>query len=434
MALLQPAWLWGLLGLLVPLAIHLLHRRSQRPLLVGSLQAYRGGAPVQARRLRPNELWMLLLRCLLLALFVLLLARPVMHPSEKEARPTVFLAPELVEEVNGDSLEAAGFETRLLQPGIPLLAEGAAPFTTPYSYWDVFREIDSRHGLGDTVWLLFKPMLDNFSGRKPALSRTFVALPQPTKKEKPRLLSAVKQGEQSLQLHWWEKEQGFWRIRRKEVPLADSLAAMQDFSNPLPVGQPDTLRVMFHYEEAYAGELIYWQQAFQLMDSLLYRTAIAVRKAPAISGAADSGAAISGAAESREDGADISIWLTDAVPAVNSSAADQPLMLQLKKEEGPLWFERDLRNHRLYYIRHLLQEQMNKRQLLADFVPQLMALLPLPDMEERPPALLQESEWQPLKVARAAAAETPAGEPLDHWILLALVLLFILERWLSLRK
>ena len=102
--LLQPLYLWGLLGLLIPVAIHLLHKRSQRVLLVGSLQAFRGGTPVQARKLKPNELLLLLLRCLLLALFVLLLAQPYIYRPVDDEKKYFFIAPELTAGLSADSL------------------------------------------------------------------------------------------------------------------------------------------------------------------------------------------------------------------------------------------------------------------------------------------------------------------------------------------
>jgi hypothetical protein len=60
--LLTPSALLALLGILVPVAIHLWNRRPGREVAVGSLRWLTAGANRRLRNLKPEQLWLLLLR------------------------------------------------------------------------------------------------------------------------------------------------------------------------------------------------------------------------------------------------------------------------------------------------------------------------------------------------------------------------------------
>ena len=81
MAFLNPLWLWGplaALGVAVPVAIHLLNRYRQRRINWAAMELLRRATTVRARRIRLEDLLLLLLRCLALLLLALALARPTL--------------------------------------------------------------------------------------------------------------------------------------------------------------------------------------------------------------------------------------------------------------------------------------------------------------------------------------------------------------------
>ena len=67
LTLTNPPALLALLGLLVPLAIHLWNRRPGREVAVGSLRWLAAGANRRLRNLRLEQVWLLLQRAALLA-------------------------------------------------------------------------------------------------------------------------------------------------------------------------------------------------------------------------------------------------------------------------------------------------------------------------------------------------------------------------------
>ena len=70
----QPLFLWGLLGLSIPVAIHLLSRKEGKLIRIGSLRHIQETNTRQFKSIRPNELLLLFLRCILLGLIVLLMS------------------------------------------------------------------------------------------------------------------------------------------------------------------------------------------------------------------------------------------------------------------------------------------------------------------------------------------------------------------------
>ena len=72
--LLSPFALLALLGLLVPVAIHLWNRRPGREVPVGSLRWLAAGANRRLRNLKPEQLLLLLLRATLMAVLAVALA------------------------------------------------------------------------------------------------------------------------------------------------------------------------------------------------------------------------------------------------------------------------------------------------------------------------------------------------------------------------
>src|SRR6187549_1844600 len=74
MQFLNPTWLWGLTGLLIPLAIHLLSRKEGKVIRVGSIRHLEETSTRQFKSIKLNEFVLLILRSLLILFIVLFLA------------------------------------------------------------------------------------------------------------------------------------------------------------------------------------------------------------------------------------------------------------------------------------------------------------------------------------------------------------------------
>jgi len=95
MGFLNPALLFALAAVSVPILIHLLNRRQVRHVRWAAMRFLQSSVDRNQRRLRIEDLLLLFLRCLVLALLALALARPALRKAEGGwfgmARPTVLL-------------------------------------------------------------------------------------------------------------------------------------------------------------------------------------------------------------------------------------------------------------------------------------------------------------------------------------------------------
>jgi len=118
----QPILLWALAGLAVPLAIHLLSKKEGQVIRLGSLRHLRETSTQQFRGIKLNEILLLALRSLLVILFVLLISG--LHWDSLGDKRWIVVEQGIAEIPTAkkliDSLEAQGFERRVLQSGFPL--------------------------------------------------------------------------------------------------------------------------------------------------------------------------------------------------------------------------------------------------------------------------------------------------------------------------
>lgn len=193
--LLNPAALLALLGLLVPVAIHLWNRRPGREVAVGSLRWLAAGANRRLRNLKLEQRWLLLLRAALLAVLAVAMAGPAWRQARPAARGQILLSPELRDAPARaalrpaiDSLRRRGYGLRWLAAGFPQLpgaagradslgprnGRAAAPAvgTVPASFQ--WARVQQAAGVfaGQPLLVLTAPALRGLQGAHPPLPAT----------------------------------------------------------------------------------------------------------------------------------------------------------------------------------------------------------------------------------------------------------------------
>lgn len=165
-SLLLPAALAALGALLLPLLLHLARRSQMRPTAFAALRWLRREARPQ-RRLRLEELPLLLVRLLLLAALALWLARPAL--LGEQARPAVVAAVPGVDVEAARGLAGPGADARWLARGFPSLAE--APPEGPQPVSSLLRQLDMELAAGSSLTVAVPARLDGLDARRPVLSR-----------------------------------------------------------------------------------------------------------------------------------------------------------------------------------------------------------------------------------------------------------------------
>jgi hypothetical protein len=183
--LLNPIWLFGISGIIIPILIHLWNVKKGKTLKIGSVSLLGESSRQNARSLRLLDLLLLLLRCLLIIIVSILLAEPVWISSNSVTQKGGWI---LIEKDNFtetysrfqkeiDSLDQAGFDLHLFEPGFKAAdlnklkdSEITRDSTSAQlSYWSLLRMLDQEIPSGKEVYLFTANRLNRFKGERPEI-------------------------------------------------------------------------------------------------------------------------------------------------------------------------------------------------------------------------------------------------------------------------
>src|SRR6187551_2959627 len=166
MQFLNPIWLWGLTGLLIPIGIHMLSRKEGKVIRVGSVRHLEETSTRQFRKIRLNEVVLLALRCLLITLIVLLLSGLSFNRYNTNDINYVLLEKGMENERDFkplvDSLKEKGFEARWLANGFPLL-EDSAVIDSKSNYWSLIESMTNEQA--QQIVVLSYNYVNGFKGK-----------------------------------------------------------------------------------------------------------------------------------------------------------------------------------------------------------------------------------------------------------------------------
>ncbi len=171
MVFLNPLFLWTLLGLSIPVAIHFWSKKKVKTIKIGSTQLLRELHPKQTRSIRLNHWFLLLLRMIMITLIALILAGPRIALLKTERSITYLVEPSLLgtEKVHSILDTIADSQLRLLEPGFPLIVDRHAKrgrSLTP-DYWQLSQQMATLEA--DSIIVLTKGLMTGFKGMRPSL-------------------------------------------------------------------------------------------------------------------------------------------------------------------------------------------------------------------------------------------------------------------------
>ena len=182
--LLNPIWLFGLSGILIPIVIHLWNVKTGKTLKVGSVSLLGESSRQNARSLKLMDLLLLLLRCLLIILLSLFLTEPVWKSKNLSANNKGWILAEkenFAETYNWfkaeiDSLITAGNEFHYLEPGfrksnVQLVLEDTLLISSKkLSYWSLLNLLEQQIPVGSKAFIFTDNRLQRFKGERPSIS------------------------------------------------------------------------------------------------------------------------------------------------------------------------------------------------------------------------------------------------------------------------
>ena len=163
-------FLWGLLGLLIPLAIHLWNKKPPPTVKVGSTLLFPESSVAKMKNVSLSKWWLLLLRLLMLSILVLFLVKPFI---EKEVPPIIeqrhthitLVAQDFYQKTSTDFFTKTNKPIHFLLPDFPLASDTLYTNTHPINYWELLSTFD----LADSATIYAPKDRFFFDGPKPKL-------------------------------------------------------------------------------------------------------------------------------------------------------------------------------------------------------------------------------------------------------------------------
>lgn len=282
MSFTTPIFLWTLLGVLIPLGIHLWSKREAKTIKIGSVELLRESDSRQSQTLRLSEKRLLALRMLLIATLAFLLAGPQWKSSARNQPLAYVVEPSLLGRASLDAfLDSVASEhpVYLLRKGLPEW-EGelaAPPGNLPPNYWQLVPELDALRA--DSIVVFTAAYMQGLRSRRPAASRPihWMVLDQgPVRdtlvmaRQDPtgfRVLAA--KGDASFTAFRWQ-EAPMETVRRLAYPGTDSLQLdAGHLEGKLPVYDADTLKVAIYHVDSLETEQRYLRASLSALSGYL---------------------------------------------------------------------------------------------------------------------------------------------------------------------
>ncbi len=171
MSLANSTYLFGLLGFIVPIIIHLLNKKEGKVMAVGSIQFMPEAESTHSRSLHLNEYILLLLRCLILALISILMAGWLLPEKEIDKKAVVLVDPSISNDSRViralDTLD--NYEKRWLQNGLPNVKNVAPDTTQLSSIWGLIKQVNQLNA--DTITVFSSLNISRLKGKRPVTNK-----------------------------------------------------------------------------------------------------------------------------------------------------------------------------------------------------------------------------------------------------------------------
>lgn len=282
MSFLNPSYLWALLGLVVPVAIHLWSNKEGRTIKVGSVKFLENSDVKQTNSIKLNELLLLLLRLLMITVLVFILAEPHIKRDSENIPITYLIEPSLLknESLNSlvDSLQQNS-SIRLLQTGFPDLdtyKEGNTEFPIP-NYWQLANEMEDLRS--DSIVVFTNGYLQGFKGKRPLLNRDIEWMVFDSEVQENEILEIVRKGDEVVVLELVSDQKKI-SFNEEILPLNSDLLQLNKNKDSLlflankeqvwhPLKAKDSIVVLIYYDEEFEASKIFLESSFKAISKYL---------------------------------------------------------------------------------------------------------------------------------------------------------------------
>ncbi|TLP71886.1 BatA domain-containing protein [Maribacter sp. ACAM166] len=284
MSFIHPTYLWTLLGLLVPIVIHLWSKKEAKTIKIGSIQLLSESNSKQSSSIQLNEWLLLLLRLLILMLVTLVLAKPQWQSKVKNTELTYIVEPSLAQ--NEDFMARLGGivnenEIRLLEKGFPIWEVNSNDVLMDNipNYWALASEMDALHT--DSILVFTKGYSKGLKGARPQTNHhiNWIVLDSAGVREKPLIAYQKQEG---IQLFSAVSTSNRSSISSDNITLDNENISLNSQGDSLlvtklknsfkvPVVNQSQIEVSLFYTDNLSNDKIYIEAAFSALSKYLDR-------------------------------------------------------------------------------------------------------------------------------------------------------------------
>lgn len=174
MSFLNPSYLWALLGIVIPIAIHLWSKKEGKTIKIGSIKLLSEADSRQSSSISINEILLLAFRIAMISIVVLILANPQINRENTNTPITYIVEPSLLDnqEIASmiDSLQSQS-SVRLLRYEFPELSEDAVDnkvHEVP-NYWQLAKDMEKLRT--DSIVVFTNAFATGLKGMRPIVKK-----------------------------------------------------------------------------------------------------------------------------------------------------------------------------------------------------------------------------------------------------------------------
>ena len=413
MQLINPIWLWGLMGLLIPVGIHLLSRKQGKTIKFGSLRHLEESQTKQSINIRLNEIPLLMVRCGLIFLIVILLCGLSLDLFQSQKREWIVFEDGLERDPSLksliDSLKQQGFEVKSMKKGFPdISVQQAEPFV---NYWEMVDQLPVE-SLNKVIVVSYS-LASKFRGKRISLPENVTWISkEPEQKE--FTLSSIKFSNDSALVRMGKSSS----LQTSFTNLTERIDQSAKKSIGVP---PDTVRIKIYADHGFDYDrriIVAALQAIEKTMPVVFQTST---KAPA--------------EKQPDNNIDWTIWLSQKDPGTLNT--NSILMREELDDNSPLLKNVKTKGQKQWQITRRLNEETALTQQLALNLSFLLLKNEL--IQARADSLDQtihpeELLWSGDKSKATTASIRMVDNQSELYLLVAIIALLIIERFLASKR
>lgn len=274
----NPSYLWALLGVLVPLAIHLWSKKEAKTIKIGSIQLLDESNSRQSSNIQLNEWLLLLLRMLMVALIALLMAGPQWPTKGDRKQVTYLVEASLANDASIsqilDSLQENS-PVFLLANGFPdWEADGDYQMHKEQpNYWQLVQKMDSLRS--DSIVVFTKALQKGFRSMRPNTQKKIHWVVMDSEETQTRPVMAF-HWDSKVDLVTTSSNSVATKINHERIvdgfeltTNGDSLLLFSDEPQIVPLTKLDTLHINMFVEEEFEREANYIKASLRALSTFL---------------------------------------------------------------------------------------------------------------------------------------------------------------------